>query len=282
MSDGYNVVFDPYNGTLYGRFPAGPVFVSVFLALADKNGCVDASLKALAGKTGWPMDFLMRAISELMEPDPESRSRDFDGRRLVLIDPARPWGWRIVNHRVYREKARLMAKSVRETESGANAGRMTNRRRPPVTAGDPLSNTNTNTNTDKPPLPPASGGSGVFDSNLDSDADSTDQFPDPVDAAPHVRYAVALRNRGVFCDSNHVTLIQWEREGFTLEQVLGAVMQARQSKPFPERLNPGYVNAVLRNAIDTAARGPPQKLTRFEQAERQLTEASGGNHVDTS
>ena len=93
-----------------------------------------------------------KAVSECMDrfckPDPNSRSQDCGGARLELISPPRLWGWRIVNHGKYREKARLQSKAAREVSEGVNAKRMHDRRGPPVTASDPLSNININ-NTKK-------------------------------------------------------------------------------------------------------------------------------------
>jgi hypothetical protein len=38
-----------------------------------------------------------------MRPDTKSRSGDEDGRRLILLDPHRDWGWQIVNYEPYRQ-----------------------------------------------------------------------------------------------------------------------------------------------------------------------------------
>jgi hypothetical protein len=71
------------------------------------------------------------------EPDPDSRSSADGGARLVLIDPEhRDWGWSVVNHGTYRERARLAAKNAAEVESGKNRGRMSDRRGPPETAAN--------------------------------------------------------------------------------------------------------------------------------------------------
>lgn len=136
---GYTPVFsDIYMGTLYGRWPAAAVWASL-LPLFDRNGLLDMSVQAIAGMTGWPLALLEEGIKQLSEPDGNSRSNDSDGCRLVALDSTRPWGWRAVNHGKYREKARLMAKSQNEVESGKNKGRMVDRRPPPETAADPLS-----------------------------------------------------------------------------------------------------------------------------------------------
>lgn len=143
---GYVAVFDSvFNGTLHGRWPALPVWLTL-LPLADKDGCIDMSYRAICGATGWPEDLLRQGIGELMQPDDESRSDASDGRRLTLLDPSRSWGWRIVNHGLYRERARLKAKSEREIREGINRERMSDRRGPPKTAADPLSNANANAN----------------------------------------------------------------------------------------------------------------------------------------
>jgi hypothetical protein len=148
---GYTPAFDSmFNGTLYGRWPAAPVWATI-LPLADKHGVISYSWMAIASMTGWPMDLLRQGINELMAADPGSNSQDEDGRRLVPYNqrPGKDWGWRMVNHAKYREKARLQSKNEREVETGQNRDRMTTR--PPVTAADrrspPLTPSQTHTQT---------------------------------------------------------------------------------------------------------------------------------------
>jgi len=160
---GYTPVFRSiYSGSLHGQWPAAAVMASL-LPLCDASGRIDIHPRAIAAMTGWPLNLLLQGIEQLMAPDPESRSKEAEGRRLVLLDPEQPWGWQMVNFMSYREKARLMAKNAREVASGQNRERQAStaahRRSPPLTAADRLSNTNTNTNTDAdiPPLPPKGG-----------------------------------------------------------------------------------------------------------------------------
>lgn len=103
---GYTPVFDSvFEGTLCGRWPTLPVWLTI-LPMADKNGHIDRTVRNISLVTGWPENLLQQAITELMEPDAQSRSESDDGRRLVLIDPEnRQWGWRVVNIQVYRSKA---------------------------------------------------------------------------------------------------------------------------------------------------------------------------------
>lgn len=145
-----------FQGSLCGQWPALPVFCTL-LPLADKDGVLDCSYAFLSATTGWPEDLLRQGVAQLEQPDPQSRTPDDDGRRLIRLRDNTDWGWRLVNHAKYREKARLMAKNAREVAEGRNAERMADRgppvtaadrRRPPVTAGDPLSNANTNSNSE--------------------------------------------------------------------------------------------------------------------------------------
>ena len=122
---GYAPLFDSLStGSLYGRWPDIGVF-PVLLSLADKNGVIDMALRPISDKLGLPLEELAACMRRLCEPDPFSRSRTEDGRRLVLLDPEhRDWGWRVVNHSVYRERARKQQWDLERTASGRNAERM--------------------------------------------------------------------------------------------------------------------------------------------------------------
>jgi hypothetical protein len=73
-----------------------------FLILADKDGYVDMTVEAIARRTNVPLDIVSQAIEKLSSPDSESRTPDEEGRRIVLLDDHRSWGWRIVNYAQYR------------------------------------------------------------------------------------------------------------------------------------------------------------------------------------
>jgi hypothetical protein len=151
---GYTPAFSSiYDGTLCGKWPTAVVWASL-LPLIDSRGEIRMSYEAIAARTGWPMDLLRQGISDLMLPDPDSQSEAEEGRRLVLLDASKNWGWRAVNHALYREKARLMSKAQREIANGSNRERMKDRRGPPGTAGNdegPPStpSPNSDSNTDK-------------------------------------------------------------------------------------------------------------------------------------
>ena len=120
---GYTPVFRSiFEGTLCGQYPDTAAWLFM-LALADKHGHVDKTPQYISAVTGMPVDELAGCIERFMQPDPASRSSAEEGRRLVLIDPSRSSGWRIVNHEKYREKARLAAKNADAIATGREAER---------------------------------------------------------------------------------------------------------------------------------------------------------------
>lgn len=103
---GYSKLFSTiWTGSMYGRWKAAAVFM-VFLSLADKDGVVDMTPEAIAGLTGWPIEIILEGISELESPDTRSRTKTHEGRRILLVNPERDWGWIITNYKLYRDKMR--------------------------------------------------------------------------------------------------------------------------------------------------------------------------------
>jgi hypothetical protein len=110
-------------GTLCGRWPDVGLW-PIVLSLADRHGVVDVTLDYLARVTGLSIQDASACMRRFCEPDPNSRSTTEGGARLVLLDsPSRDWGWRVVNHAKYREKARKAAYDTVRTESGTDAAR---------------------------------------------------------------------------------------------------------------------------------------------------------------
>lgn len=72
------------------------------LATADARGIVEASLPGLAHVARVDRDECERALAKLASPDPDSRTKDHDGRRIAECDG----GWQILNYAQYREKGR--------------------------------------------------------------------------------------------------------------------------------------------------------------------------------
>ena len=98
------------------------------LKLCNVDGIVDMTIEAVARRTNVPFEIVSRAISELLKPDSQSRTKDHEGRRLLPIDPERCWGWIVVNYDFYRglqdEEARR--KTWRESKRKQRGGQEQN------------------------------------------------------------------------------------------------------------------------------------------------------------
>lgn len=96
-----------YDGTLCTNGPwQALVTFQQLLVLADQDGCVDMTAGAISRRTTIPIEIISLGILELEKPDPESRTPLEEGRRLVPLSEGRPWGWKIVNYKHYRELKR--------------------------------------------------------------------------------------------------------------------------------------------------------------------------------
>jgi len=93
-----------YDGTLADYWKALVTFQQM-IVLCDDQGIVDMTPSAISRRTGIPQDIIVEGIEILSKPDLHSRTPDEDGKRIVLIDENSAWGWRIVNHKKYRQMA---------------------------------------------------------------------------------------------------------------------------------------------------------------------------------
>jgi hypothetical protein len=93
-----------YDGTLARKGPwQALVTFQQFIVLSNKRGEVDMTADAISRRTTLPLEIIEEGIKHLLEPDSESRTPDLDGRRIVPLSEARPWGWRIVNYEHYNK-----------------------------------------------------------------------------------------------------------------------------------------------------------------------------------
>jgi hypothetical protein len=120
---GYTPLYDTMlSGTLYGRWPHTGIWACL-LSRASREGVIDEVPASLAAAIGVSEELLRKCIHDFMQPDPGSRTKAHDGRRLELIDSSRDWGWLVLNHGKYREKARKKNYDENRTESGSDAER---------------------------------------------------------------------------------------------------------------------------------------------------------------
>jgi hypothetical protein len=70
------------------------------LAMCERDGVVMASIPGLAKAAGITITECEAGLQCLLSPDPYSRTRDHEGRRIEPIDG----GWRLLNHGKYKEQ----------------------------------------------------------------------------------------------------------------------------------------------------------------------------------
>lgn len=69
------------------------------LAMADRRGYVGASLPGLAARSRVPLEATKAALVKFLQPDPYSRSADYEGRRIKAVDR----GWVLLNFERFRD-----------------------------------------------------------------------------------------------------------------------------------------------------------------------------------
>lgn len=69
------------------------------LTMADKHGFVGASIDGLARRANVPEADVESALQAFLSPDPRSRNREHEGRRIQEV----PRGWHILNHGYFRD-----------------------------------------------------------------------------------------------------------------------------------------------------------------------------------
>lgn len=101
------------DSTVWDTSPETRIVWIAMLAMADRDGNVSASVPGLAKRAGVERGACERALALFMAPDPDSRTKDFEGRRIREIDG----GWLILNYEKYRDMA------TREASLEADAAR---------------------------------------------------------------------------------------------------------------------------------------------------------------
>ena len=142
----YGKIFESmYDGTLHEDYKAMIVFMHMII-LANEDGVVDMTPKAMASRTGTPIEYFVHGIDKLEKPDLESRSPEEKGCRIMRIDDHRKWGWYIVNYDHYRKMG------SREDKKKADRVRIKKKRansRKESQGVVKVAHTNTDTNTNK-------------------------------------------------------------------------------------------------------------------------------------
>jgi hypothetical protein len=119
------------------------------LALASKRGVVSASVPGLADVARVSLEKCEDALARLSSPDPHSRSKVSEGRRIQEVDG----GWELINHRYYRELRDEDQERIDAAERQRRHRASLSRDVTPVTPPSPsLSPSPVSSNIYKPPL----------------------------------------------------------------------------------------------------------------------------------
>lgn len=98
MSDTYTKLFSSITeSTVWGEPYATRIVWVTMLAMADARGNVYGAVPGLARRANVTLQEAETALAAFTAPDPYSRSKDEDGRRIEQIDG----GWRLINHGKY-------------------------------------------------------------------------------------------------------------------------------------------------------------------------------------
>lgn len=98
MSDTYTKLFSSITeSTVWGEPYSTRIVWVTMLAMADARGNVYGAIPGLARRANVTLQETEAALAAFLAPDPYSRTKDEDGRRIEGIDG----GWRLINHAKY-------------------------------------------------------------------------------------------------------------------------------------------------------------------------------------
>src|SRR5216117_648729 len=98
---GYVKVFGSIlDSTIWRESHATRLVWITMLAMAGREGIVDASVPGLADRARVTREECEAALETLSKPDIDSRSQEFEGRRIEKVDG----GWFILNYGKYRSR----------------------------------------------------------------------------------------------------------------------------------------------------------------------------------
>lgn len=140
MSDTYTKLFSSITeSTVWGESYSTRIVWVTMLAMADARGNVYGAVPGLARRANVTLEETEKALAAFLAPDPYSRTRDEDGRRIECIDG----GWRLINHAKYG--------AVRGTEERREYKREWDRQNRPSGHGRAKQSDNSPTQSDESP-----------------------------------------------------------------------------------------------------------------------------------
>lgn len=222
------------------------------------------------------MEAGLAALERLGAPDPASRSAEFEGRRLIRVDG----GYIVLNFMRYRERDETAAERARRYRQN-KAIRDTANTRDSVTVTRDKDNPSQNRHGDtrKTSLAEAEADAEDINNPVKRSISSSNIPADPNRVAA-LRSVLQADGRVTLDAKTAMHLRQWASEGVTDQQLADAIAIARDRKPHPEIIPPGYLAPVVADVRSGSAARPRQSLEeakadglrRIEETERRERE----------
>jgi len=100
IESGYTKLFSSIvTSTIWREDDKTRIVWITLLAIKNRHGQVAGSVPGLAALANVSIEDCREALTKLSSPDPDSRTKDFEGRRIEVIEG----GWQVLNHGKYRE-----------------------------------------------------------------------------------------------------------------------------------------------------------------------------------
>lgn len=90
------------DSTIWQEDPHVKIVWITLLAMSDRDGVVESSVPGLARRANVTLPQAEHALERLHAPDPYSRTKEHEGRRITGLEEG--GGWLILNHEKYRAK----------------------------------------------------------------------------------------------------------------------------------------------------------------------------------
>lgn len=101
MSNGFTKLFNSIiTSSIWSEDDKVRIMWITMLASSDAKGFVTGSIPGMAAIARMSLKDAEKSIKALTLPDPYSRSKEYEGRRILVVDG----GWQIVNYAKYRER----------------------------------------------------------------------------------------------------------------------------------------------------------------------------------
>lgn len=101
IMEGYTKLFGSIvASTIWREDNATRIVWITMLAISNRHGIVEASVPGLADLARLGVDETRAALAKLLSPDPDSRTKAHEGRRILEVDG----GWLIINRAKYKQK----------------------------------------------------------------------------------------------------------------------------------------------------------------------------------